>query len=619
MGRRIFEEKRWNVTGRVLAQGDFKLFADLPQGFSIDAGHRAALVAQAEALLHKDYPALLASDYMMFRRDGNRSVYEDKFFVRREDILVLALAEHVEKKGRFVDAVIDLLWMMLEETTWVLPAHNKNDRHRPELDCVLPFAYTGEVDYIDLFAATTAAALSFVYYLCRDALDGVCPLVGERLLHELDRRIIKPFLNPVHQAATMWWTGVSGNRVNNWCPWIVSNVLTVAALTVSDTQTREAVVRASLPMLDNFTSVYFEDGGCDEGPSYWDAAGGALFNACLVLFDMTAGYVNAFDDPLLKNMGEYAVKAVICKDRVLNFADSPAKLRPNPALICEWGILSGSEMMTKYGQSQLDGGLCASKADRNMPYRSIRLLCRPVYEKCVFTLPKRVWLDGLAIAVSRECEEADRGLYLAFKGGHNGESHNHNDVGNIVVFADGEPIFLDAGSGRYTRKTFSTERYSIWAMCSDYHNTATLGGVTQRAGSQAHSSCHVYDEETGRLSMELSAAYPRKANIESYQRSAVLENATVTVTDTVALRDKGDVMFSYLCNTMPTELGEAYFVLRGRKVTFDSSLVYAIEPIDCSAPEVERIPRLWDCDALYRITLKSKEPVKSKTYVMTVK
>lgn len=615
MSRRIFEEKNFNLFGKVLPYSEFKPFCDLECGFVINEEQKVRLIKRAEETLEREIPQLYAHEYMMFRRDGNRSVFESRYFPRRDMLLSLALGEYAERKGRFTDKLIDVLWLILEETTWVLPAHNPS---KEGVNCALPYAYTGDVDYIDLFAATTAADVAWVYYLCRDILDEASTLITDRILFELDRRIVKPFLNECYMWDKCWWTGLHGNAVNNWAPWIISNILTVTALTVKDTASRSIVIKRSLPVLDNFTSVYHPDGGCDEGPSYWNAAGGALFNACLVLYDMTDGYINVFDDPLMKNMGEYAVKVVVTPNRALNFADSPSRVRPDPMLIYSWGEVCGSDMMKEYAMWRLGGELPGIVPDTSMPYRWMKFLTAPRLPKAEFNPPKNLYIGGLEVAVSREGSALEKGLYLALKGGNNAESHNHNDLGNIIVFSDGKPIFLDAGSGRYTKRTFSKDRYTIWAMCSDYHNCATFNGVTQRAGGAARSKDTEYDSATGKMTLNLIDAYPPEANLAAYTRSAVLENSVITVTDDVALNSEGTVSFSYITRVMPESVSESSFIIEGRTVSFDASLSYACEELDKTYPEVATIPAGWDTDVLYRITLTSKSPIKDKKYVLTV-
>ena len=43
------------------------------------------------------------------------------------------------------------------------------------------------------------------------------------------------------------------------------------------------------------------------------------------------------------------------------------------------------------------------------------------------------------------------------------------------------PVNL-AGVGTYTRQTFSSERYTIWTMQSNYHNLPMINGVPQKYG-----------------------------------------------------------------------------------------------------------------------------------------
>jgi hypothetical protein len=46
------------------------------------------------------------------------------------------------------------------------------------------------------------------------------------------------------------------------------------------------------------------------------------------------------------------------------------------------------------------------------------------------------------------------------------EIHNHNDVGNFILYVDGMPAIIDIGAVTYTALTFSKDRYKIWNMQS---------------------------------------------------------------------------------------------------------------------------------------------------------
>ncbi len=610
--RRIFEERNYDIRGHVLPLADTRLCRDMPYGFSVYEGNRDAMIRRAEGLLGKAIPSLCATDFMLYCRTGNRTVFENSSFRRRRDILTLAFAEHTQRRGRFTDAVVDLFWAMLEETSWVLPAH-----HNPPVP--LPDDFKERVDYLELHAASTAADLATVYFLIGDALDEVTPLLYERLRYELRRRILTPFLDEDILRTRLWWSGVDGNRVNNWNPWIIANILTVCAITEDAMSVREAVVAQALRLLDNFTAAYHDDGGCDEGPEYWGLSCASLYDCCCLLYDMTGGYVDMFDDPLLRRMGEYKPAAYISGDRFLNFADATPKVDPTAACILDWGHRVGSEVMCSFGRHMLRGEApCTEQVLFRSPYRSLRMSSLRPEPACPFAAPAAVWLDGLQIAVSREREEGEDGLYLAFKGGHNGESHNHCDVGTVTVCRADTPLFVDAGVGDYTYRTFGPDRYAIWSMRSDYHNTVSVNNCVQLVGGSACAKTVSYDTATGKLTLDLTKVYPKEARLSSYVRSAVLEEGVITLTDTIAFDGEGVADFHFLVTEAPTEMQEGRFRLHGCTVCFDRSLTAEVELCDLTLPETASLAAAWDAAALFRITLHAA-PFTCRTFTLTVR
>ena len=177
----------------------------------------------------RGYPMVTATQFLAFCRTGDRQAYETPYFARRHMLMGAALAECLADDGTYLDSVIDGLWCICEETTWVLSAHNGSDHpgrppmnERPLPDAANP--------YVDLFAAQTAAMLADILYLLEDKLDKVSPLIARRVRQEIDRRVVTPFMT--HDD--FWWMGMIRKDVCNWTPWILSNVIDVLLLLERD-------------------------------------------------------------------------------------------------------------------------------------------------------------------------------------------------------------------------------------------------------------------------------------------------------------------------------------------------------------------------------------------------
>ncbi|ASO22027.1 hypothetical protein FHR81_004965 [Actinoalloteichus hoggarensis] len=136
------------------------------------------------------------------------------------------------------------------------------------------------------------------------------------------------------------------------------------------------------------------------------------------------------------------------------------------------------------------------------------------------------WLPRVQVLVARETAGTTRGLTLAAKAGHNGERHNHLDVGSYWVALDGTPLIVDVGQPTYTAGSFGANRYDAWPLRSEWHNVPEPGAA-QPAGAE-HAARDVAVERTERttaLHAELAGVYPAGL-LARWSRSIRLIRAT---------------------------------------------------------------------------------------------
>jgi hypothetical protein len=508
---------------------------------SLPAAVRQTYIRRGEVALDYHWPSLLATLFLEVARIGNRFNYQQMYFERRKKLLDLVLAECMEGQGRFVDAAVNGLWLICEESYWGVPAHLTAQRAGRGLpDTAEPT--------VDLFAAETGSLLAYTLYLIGPQLDAVSPLIRPRIEREIDHRILTPNL----ERDDFSWMGFADleRRPNNWNPWINSNWLTCLLFVEPDDARRRASVDKIMRSLDRFIDPYPADGGCDEGPGYWGRAAASMFDCLELLYLATGGQVNVYDEPLVRDMGRFIYRVQISEDYVVNFADAAAIIRPDAGLIYRYGQRIGDPDMMALGvwaarQQNLFEPSPDDATDGNRPNRSagrelplLTTLEEMAAAEGYAPFPRDTWLPVIEVMTARDTARSTDGFYVAAKGGHNAESHNHNDIGQFVVFIDGLPVLIDAGVETYSVKTFSPQRYEIWTMQSAYHNLPTINGVMQVPGHQfaARDVSYHADDAQAEMRLDIAGAYPPEAGLESWRRTVRLERGqAVHIEDTYEL------------------------------------------------------------------------------------
>ncbi len=581
-----------------------------------------AYVQRAETYLGYEWPAIPATKSLLIVRTGDRDEYQSVSFKKREVLGTLLLAEIHENRGRFIDPIINGVWSICEESFWGVPAHLPRS---PE--------YAGLVDaadpFVDLFAAETGTYLAWVDYFLGDKLDAVSPQIRKRIYDEANRRLFVPLMTKPHG----WMTKNSNGRPpNNWNPWICSNWLNTALLLEKDDARRADMVHKTLQVLDEFLDPYLADGGCDEGPSYWGAAAASLYDN-LSLLNLATGdaFRYALADEKVRNMGRFIYRAQISETYFLNFADADPQPKMAATMIYRFGRDIGDADMMRFGayyRQPEDGTLGRFHYFRNL----FALFIQDEYRQAPrgLPLPKDVWLPDLQVMAARDKAGTTRGFYVAAKGGHNDESHNHNDIGNYVVYYDGHPLLIDVGRGTYTSKTFSNRRYEIWYNRSDYHNVPTINGVVQAPGGAFKATAVAYraSPAAAQFTLDIGRSYPDSAGVESWQRTVRLNRGkSVEINDAVRLRAARSVT-QHLVTCYPAEVRQPGELVihyqpkggptRDFVVRYDArQMTPAVEKVKLETMEDRGIREKWG-DTIYRINFNATAPKTVDAYRFTV-
>jgi hypothetical protein len=487
-----------------------KINADLNQ---IPQSAKQQIIDHADRAAKNPWPILLLNQFNEFKKTGNRVNYENKYFARRNKFTALLIGEITERKGRYIADIADGLGLLMEESTWALPAHMMFQKAGVGLADV-------QDPTVDLFASQTGALLAWTRLLLKDELNSYSPQLVKRIDYELNRRIFEPYLG----RDDFSWMGFRGGKMNNWNTFINTNVLTTALLAQDDKTQRVATIDKTIRSLDFFLDDYPADGGCDEGPSYWAIAGGALIQYLDLLNTYSNGQLDFSKNQLIHNIGTYIYKVHINYRYYVNFADAGAMNTQDPLKVYLFGRLFNDPQLVGFAAyirqvNNSSGGYNLGDIGSFLS----GLSADAVLNKTTPKAPQlqQSWLPDLQVLTVHQNEGSPKGLFFAAKGGHNNESHNHNDVGNFIIYKDGMPVIVDAGVGTYTGQTFGKDRYKLWFMQSGWHNCPVINGIEQRNGARfkANDVTYTHTKKEQKLSMNLAAAYPAEAEVNSWTRT----------------------------------------------------------------------------------------------------
>lgn len=561
----------------LLPQADDTFWRD-----SIPQEMRQSYIQYGEQYLGKPWTVLPWTVFAENKQTGNRVNYEAICFEKRRQMAAIVMAEIMEGKGRFMGDIIDGMGSFCEETWWGIPAHYPK---------AIPLSEWQEVD---LFNAETASLIVWTRYMLEKQFDAFSPDLCQRIDREIERRILQPAVERDY-----WWKTAG----MNWNPWICSNWLACILICEKDEARKATAIAQIKKATQAFIDAYPEDGGCDEGPGYWDRAAASLFEIMRLLDFGTI-------EPKVQRMASYAYKTYIGNDYCVCFADAHEnKAVQQVNIVYPFGLWLNDQTMREFGaylgrqKGVLTNPAALYDKSGNFPTLGrelffLRHIRDFIAEQPCEPLLKDVWLPDLQIMTTRRGN-----LYVAMKGGNNGESHNHNDVGSFIVYGSQEsgvrskeqlsPLFIDPAVGEYTAKTFSDDRYSIWTMQSQYHNLPQINGIDQKDGKEY--AAKVVSHKDGQLTLDIAGAYPVEAAVKLWKRTVIAMKSGVSVTEDYELSEYRQPTCLMLMTLDPDALQRIHFDANQLSTTIED-ISDKLDPL---------LQHMWG-QKMYRIILSVK-------------
>ena len=563
--------------------------------------HKADILKQARKYLKYEWKITPASAYLDYEKTGNGK-YEDDIEENARALKSLIVAELVEGEGRYMPQIVDGMYFFANLQSWNGLSSAIRDRVRKR---ALP---DPNVRLIALTAAEKGAALAIGLHFFEEEFNKIDPSLGNIIYNAIEANILNPYVDEYRYLHGHEWLGFGrnthGHRVNNWNTYCNTHVLLTFLLAERNQERLLRALDISVRAMDNYLDYNKLDGACDEGPSYWNMAGAKVYEYAQIMNEATSGRLNLLDDFQIRRIVEWKSKNYITDGWVVAFADGEAHGNGDRHILYRIGKNTGSKEMLDFGVS------FAAKPDKKTFVNKIAI-SGEVYR----TLESLRYFNEFQSAQQAALKEADgdwdkmmlnlraaatseyymdtqvaflrtpESWFIGVKGGHNKESHNHNDVGSGVFFIENCPVLIDPGVPTYDKQYFGPNRYKRWITQSAWHNTPTLNGQMQSYGKEYKAVNTQCDIVKNVFSADIASAYPSEALCSKWERTWSLKSDKLIIEDDFILNDRiGETCVNFVTQGaiyLPGEEVDGYVVKQGEIVisarSFDKTKVINVK------------------------------------------
>ena len=415
--------------------------------------------------------------YAAWAREGERGRFDAAMYSLRTRLNMMCVAVLLDIDGA-KELYEDALYVFLHLPTWSLAAHHFDRIFSDTWDDIPrgPFDETGRIrglgrsrkQCLDLCSTSAAFGIAESCQMLEGRVEG-------SLLRWARQECFDRVLGNFMSLAPFPHFEINPN---NWSGVCLSSIGGAAIYLIIEPKTLAPVIMRVLEGLSVHLGGYYDDGASPEGFGYWQYG----FEYFLMFADLlkarTGGRIDLLQDEKVRRIAGFGADCCLPDGLKLPFGDCSVRGIYNEAIRRFIGAM---------GLPVPDEGdtLASFKSDfehGNLLIRDLAWDMRPVPQA-------RQWPRSAVYPVS----EMYMGFYrttadpvcLMVKGGNNGESHNHNDVGNYVIMRGRRMLAADISGGKYSKDYFGDKRYTFFGTRSAGHNLPMIDGAEQIG----HGSC----------------------------------------------------------------------------------------------------------------------------------
>ena len=274
-----------------------------------ESGAYKTTIKNAEDMLNKGFPVWDESLYnRVFTEDDTQSG-KDMINRRLKALSELVWAECLENRNRFTSSIIDFLYDIIEQKTWVNP-RNYNRKN-----------YGG---LVELATALNARSMAQAVYL----LDDKLPLkVRADVRNELYIRAFNPLLRTIKgENMDHDWLFSTGN----WNPVCLEGITCAALSMIPDKKERALFIAISELYVQNYAKGFLPDGYCSEGINYYNFGMSHYIVLREKIWQDTGGKIDIFrSNPNMLNVATFLPRMEIINNVYPAIADCEMGMKPS--------------------------------------------------------------------------------------------------------------------------------------------------------------------------------------------------------------------------------------------------------------------------------------------------